>query len=44
MNIVEHYSTVFTEPAENNGFSIVIQVIMTETAFYFIAFVSSSVL
>ena len=36
------YSTIFTEPEENNCFSIITQVIIRSTAFSFIFFVSSS--
>ena len=36
------YSTIFTEPEEHNCFSIIAQVIIRETAFSFILFVSSS--
>ena len=36
------YSTIFTEPEENNCFSIIAQVIIREIAFSFILFVSSS--
>ena len=36
------YSTIFTEPEENNCFSIITQVIIRATAFSFILFVSSS--
>ena len=36
------YSTIFTEPEENNCFSIITQVIIRATAFYFILFVYSS--
>ena len=36
------YSTIFTEPEENNFFSIIAQVIIRATAFSFILFVSSS--
>ena len=35
------YSTIFTEPEENNCFSIIAQVIIRATAFYFILLVSS---
>ena len=41
MNIVD-YSTIFTEPEENNCFSRIAQAIITEIAFSFIIFVSSS--
>ena len=41
MNIVEYYSTIFTEPDENNCFSIIAQVIIRATAFYSILLVSS---
>ena len=48
MNTVEllllyyNYSTIFTEPEENNCFSIITQVIIRATAFSFMLFVSSS--
>ena len=35
------YSTIFTEPEENNCFSIIAQVIIRATAFSFILLVSS---
>ena len=35
------YSTIFTEPEENNRFSIIAQVIIRGTAFSFILLVSS---
>ena len=42
MNIVNwDYSTIFTEPEENNCFSIIAQVIIRATAFSFILLVSS---
>ena len=34
------YSTIFTEPEENNSFSIITQVIIRATSFSFILFVS----
>ena len=36
------YATIFTEPEENNCFSIITQVIIILTVFSFILFVSSS--
>ena len=35
------YSTIFSEPEENNCFSIIAQVIIRATEFSFILFVSS---
>ena len=40
MNIVELYSTIFTENEDNNRFSIIAQVIVRATAIPFILFVS----